>query len=54
MKKWLLVMANVVPSSPIFVALMMEALSSFKTLVLKRATWCNIPEDVVLNTHKNS
>jgi hypothetical protein len=34
----LLVMANVVPSSPILVALMMEALSSSEKSVLTRAT----------------
>jgi hypothetical protein len=34
----LLVTANVVPSSPIFVTLIMEALSSSETSVLTRAT----------------
>jgi hypothetical protein len=32
---WLLVTANVVPSSPILVTLMMEAIFSSKTLVLR-------------------
>jgi hypothetical protein len=41
----LLVTANVVPSSPILVTLMMEATLSFETLVLTRATGRNIPED---------
>jgi hypothetical protein len=43
----LLVMANV-PSSPILVALMMEAPGSSQTLVLTRATWHTIPEDGII------
>jgi hypothetical protein len=39
-----LVTANVVPSSPILVTLMIEALPSFETLVLTRVTRRNIRE----------
>jgi hypothetical protein len=45
-------MANVVPSSPILVNVMMEALSSYEKSVLIRATWRIIQEDAILYSHR--
>jgi hypothetical protein len=46
----LLVTANVAPSSPILITLMMDALRFSETLVLTRATRRNILEDGILQS----
>jgi hypothetical protein len=50
-KKWLLVTANVISSSPILVTLMNVALRSSETSILTRAKQRNIPEDNILHGH---
>jgi hypothetical protein len=47
----LLVTVNV-PSSQILVTLLMEALSSFETSVLTRATRRNFSEDAIFHSHR--
>jgi hypothetical protein len=47
-----LVTANVVPSSPILVTLMMEARHSSETSLLIIATRRIIPEDGILHSHR--
>jgi hypothetical protein len=44
------VTANVVPSSPILVTLLVEAIISSETSVLTRTTLRNIPEDRILHS----
>jgi hypothetical protein len=50
--KW--VISSSVPSTPIPVTLMMEALSSFETSVLTRTTWSNVPEDGFFHSRTTS
>jgi hypothetical protein len=48
----LLFTGNAVPSSPILVTLMMPALCSYDTSVLRKAIRRNIPEDDILHGHR--
>jgi hypothetical protein len=48
-----LVPAKVVPSSPILVTLIMEAIPSTVMSVLTRATWSDIPQDGIVQIYIN-
>jgi hypothetical protein len=48
----LLITANVVPSSPNLVTLIMKALRSSETSALIRVTGRNIPEDDIHHSHR--
>jgi hypothetical protein len=47
-----LITVNVVPSSPILVNLMMEAIRALETSVLTKSTRRNIPEEGILQSHR--
>jgi hypothetical protein len=47
-----LVNANVVPSSPIIVTLMMEAIRTSEISVITKVTQRNVSEDGILHSHR--
>jgi hypothetical protein len=49
---YLIVTANVIPSSPILVALMLELLRSSETSVITRVIRRHIPKDGILHGHR--
>jgi hypothetical protein len=50
--RWLLITADAVPSSPILVILMMDAIRCSKTTILTKATRRNIQEDGILHSYR--
>jgi hypothetical protein len=49
----LLVTSDIIPSLPILVTLMIEAMRSSETSILIRASRRNIPEDCIIRSHRH-